>query len=49
MNKLIKYGRIDVKSLFFPRSILKCKDVLDKISQDKLNRLTHNIVKVSNA
>ena len=34
---------------FFPRSILECKDVLDKISQDKLSRLTHNIVKVSNA
>lgn len=49
MNKLIKYGRIDVKSFFSPRSILECKDVLDKISQDKLSRLTHNIVKVSNA
>lgn len=34
---------------FFRRSILECKDVLDKISQDKLSRLTHNIVKVSNA
>lgn len=31
------------------RSILECKDVLDKISQDKLSRLTHNIVKVLEA
>lgn len=31
------------------RSILECKDVLDKIPQDKLSRLTHNVVKVLEA
>lgn len=38
------------KSLFLfyfkSRSILECKNVLDKIPQDKLCRLTQNIIKV---
>jgi len=53
---VVKYGAFEVfisvwmekKSLFFfqTRSILECKNVLEKIPQDKLCRLTQNIIKV---